>query len=272
MACHNDVAQEASVVAFPSGVEQEVFTSDARCMFCHQGRASTVQVNQNIADAGAADEDTVSPDIGFVNIHYRAAAATRFGGEVHGGYEYDGMEYAGYFFHNQVSQTCTDCHDPHTLEVKVAACTECHDEVVADDKESLQLIRTSKMDFDGNGNTSEGISAEIEAVHGQLLQAIMSYGKNVVDAPIAYDEHAYPYFFQDGDGSGAIEEGEAAFSNRYQSWTPRLLKAAYNFQYVEKDPGAFTHNPYYALQLMHDSIADLADGGSGVEVSGERPE
>jgi len=272
MACHNEVAQTATAVTFPSGVEEEVLTPDSRCMFCHQGRASTVQVNEAIAKAGAANEDTASPDLGFVNVHYRAAAASRFGGEVHGGFEYDGMEYAGYFFHDQASQTCNDCHNVHTLQVKVSACTECHNEVVADDKESLQLIRTSSADFDGNGDTSEGIAAEINAVEGQLLQAIMSYGKDVAGTAIAYDEHAYPYFFQDGDGSGAIEEGEAKFPNRYQSWTPRLLKAAYNFQYVQKDPGVFTHNPYYALQLMHDSIADLAAGGGSVADSGERPE
>ncbi len=35
------------------------------------------------------------------------------------------------------------------------------------------------------------------------------------------------------------------------------MKAAYNYQFVTKDPGAFAHNPAYAAQLLHDSIADL---------------
>jgi len=272
MACHNEVARTASIVTFPSGVEQQVLTPDARCMFCHQGRASTVQVEQAIAKAGAASDDTPSADIAFVNVHYRAAAASRFGGEVHGGFEYEGMKYDGYFFHDQASQLCSDCHNVHTLQVKVETCTECHKEVSADSKESLRLIRTSKVDFDGNGDTSEGIYAEIQTLHDQLLKAIMTYGKDVAGTAIAYNDAAYPYFFQDGDGSGAIEEGEAKFPNRYQSWTPRLLRAAYNYQFVGKDPGAFTHNPYYALQLMHDSIADLQKGDGGVEVSGQRPE
>lgn len=272
MACHNDVARSMSVVTFPSGVEQEVFTPDARCMTCHGGRASTVQVGEEIAKAGASpDDDTPSAEISFVNIHYRASAASRFGGEVHGGFEYDGKDYAGYYFHDQVSQLCTDCHSPHKLQVKVSTCTECHTEVMAEDKQSLRLIRTSKMDFDGNGDAKEGVYAEINTLHARLLDAIKGYGKQVAGTPIAYHEKAYPYFFQDGDGSGAIEEAEAVFPNRYQSWTPRQLKAAYNYQVVAKDLGIYTHNPYYALQLLYDSIADLAEAGSGVEVIGTRP-
>ncbi|WP_198666168.1 cytochrome c3 family protein [Tropicimonas sp. IMCC34043] len=271
MACHNEVSQHMTSVTFPSGVEQEVFTPDVRCMTCHGGRASTVQVNEAIEKAGVANDDTASAEIEFVNIHYRAAAATRFGGEVHGGFEYDGQEYAGYYFHDRDSQTCNDCHSPHTLKVKVNTCAECHDEVVGDDKKSLQLIRTSKADFDGNGDTSEGIYAEIQTVHDQLLLAIQGYGKDVVGTAVAYDKDAYPYFFQDSDGSGAIEEGEAKFPNRYQGFTPRMLKAAYNYQVVAKDPGAYTHNAYYVLQLMQDSIADLSTAGSGVEMSGARP-
>ena len=42
-----------------------------------------------------------------------------------------------------------------------------------------------------------------------------------------------------------------------QAWTPRLMKAAYNYQFVFKDPGAYAHNPTYATQLLHDALADL---------------
>ena len=55
----------------------------------------------------------------------------------------------------------------------------------------------------------------------------------------------------------------ASARNRYQNWTPRLLKAAYNYQFIAKDPGAYTHNPHYAIQLLQDSLADL---GKSVEV------
>ena len=61
---------------------------DAVCMQCHQGRASTIHVDAAIEKVAVADEDTVSPDLSFVNIHYYAAAATRYGTMVKGGYEY----------------------------------------------------------------------------------------------------------------------------------------------------------------------------------------
>jgi hypothetical protein len=47
--------------------------------------------------------------------------------------------------------------------------------------------------------------------------------------------------------------------NRYQSWTPRLLQAAYNYQVAKKDPGGYVHNPAYLLQLLHDSLESLSE-------------
>ncbi len=77
--------------------------------------------------------------------------------------------------------------------------------------------------------------------------------------PIVYDGHTFPYFFADTDSDGAVSPGEAIFPNRYQSWTPRLLRAAYNYQFVAKDAGAYSHNPNYAIQLLHDSMTDLSE-------------
>jgi hypothetical protein len=41
------------------------------------------------------------------------------------------------------------------------------------------------------------------------------------------------------------------------------LKAAYNYQYAQKDPGAFAHNAKYVLQVLYDSLEDI-----GADVSG----
>ena len=53
-----------------------------------------------------------------------------------------------------------------------------------------------------------------------------------------------------------------ASSNQYNAWTPRLLRAAYNYQYVAKDPGAFAHNGTYILQALYDSLDDLSGSGA----------
>ncbi len=49
-----------------------------------------------------------------------------------------------------------------------------------------------------------------------------------------------------------MDEGEKAYSK----FTPRLLKAAYNYQYSQKDPGIFAHNLAYAGQFLYDSLED----------------
>ena len=99
-------------------------------MECHQGRESTVSVNKVISDTGLTEDvDTVSEDLGFRNIHYFAAAATQFGTQAKGGYEYDGKMYDAKFFHVEGYNTCNTCHDPHTLELNIEECSTCHADV-----------------------------------------------------------------------------------------------------------------------------------------------
>jgi hypothetical protein len=43
-----------------------------------------------------------------------------------------------------------------------------------------------------------------------------------------------------------------------------LLRAAYNYQWVQKDPGAFAHNGKYILQVLYDSIADIGGDVTGL--------
>lgn len=114
------------------------------------------------------------------------------------------------------------------------------------------------MDVDGDGDVSEGIADHIQTLYTQLLVAIQSYALEVVGARIIYGENNYTYFFIDTEGKAMVDGGAAIFPNRYASWTPRLLKAAYNYQYVAKDTGACAHNPHYVLQLMYDSLEDLS--------------
>jgi hypothetical protein len=47
-------------------------------------------------------------------------------------------------------------------------------------------------------------------------------------------------------------------ANAYKRWTPRLVKAAYNCQFIGKDLGAYARNPRYALQILCDSLESLA--------------
>jgi hypothetical protein len=252
IACHNDKMVNLTSVTFPSGLKAEHQGADARCMTCHQGVESAASVNK--ATAGIAD-DKVEPKLDFINVHYTAAGAMLFGTMAKVGYEYSGKTYAGRFQHKDPYTRCTACHEIHALAVKVNDCAACHKEVT--DKASLHKIRVSKDDRDGNGDVNEGIAQEIEHLQTKLLAAIQDYAKTAAGKPIAYTPEVYPYFFNDTNGNGSADKDEAKFPNRYKAWTPRLLKAAYNYQFVFKDPGAFAHNPTYAVELLLDSLADL---------------
>jgi hypothetical protein len=111
----------------------------------------------------------------------------------------------------------------------------------------LQNIRepeASAWDYDGDGNKEEGMFFEIQGLQEVLLAEIQKYAADTAGAEIKYDAATYPYFMgTDGEN--------------YKNWTPRLLKAAYNYQVSIKDPGAFAHGNKYIVQLLNDSIEDL---------------
>ena len=132
-------------------------------------------------------------------------------------------------------------------------CGDCHTYSGDDVKD----IRVSTDDFDGDGNIQEGIAYEIEALQTALYEAIQFYARNELEMPIGYDPNTYPYFFLDTNRNSKIDPDEATVPNQYNAWSPRLLKAAYNYHYVVKDPGAYAHNSTYILQILYDSLLDI---------------
>lgn len=249
--CHNEAAQNMSPVQFPSGTTVDTFGSSAICTVCHQGRAWSGTVAT--ATEGMED-DVVIGDLNFINIHYKPSATSMMGGVVQGGFEYPGKVYKGQFTHVPGLNTCTDCHNPHSLEVQLDSCTTCHQNV-----DAFSSIRMSGADFDGDGDITEGIADPIKTLHAKLGDAMQTYATEVAGTPIVYSVHSYPYFFIDTDGDATASDTEAAFPNRYQSWTPRLLRAAYNYQFIAKETAIYTHNPHYALQLLYDSLENLSE-------------
>lgn len=265
--CHNAATATLNKVTFPSGKEVTGAGASSRCMICHQGRESKVSVDKKFETYKATDPDAVPAPIknaqgndapmGFSNIHYYAAGATLYGSQAQGGYEYDGKTYDGKFRHTEGIETCVGCHDSHSLEVKVETCAECHEGVkTVDDLKKIRM-QGSLADYDGDGNVEESIADELVGVQEALFAAIQEYAKTAAGTPIVYDPAAYPYFMADKDGDGKGDKNDKGGNVSYPSWTPRLLKAAYNYQVSLKDPGAFAHNSKYIIQLMYDSIEDL---------------
>jgi predicted CXXCH cytochrome family protein len=255
--CHNKAADALSTVTFPSGVTVDGLGGEARCMTCHQGRSSGPSVDAAIAAAAPATADTVSPMLTFQNIHYYPAAATLFAGRAKGGYQYAGQVYDVRFRHVDGYDTCIGCHDQHSTQVKFDACAGCHAGVTdVGAAHEIRMMSSVGIDYDGDGNTTEGIYDELVGLRDKLGAALRTYGKEH-GTPLCYSATAYPYWFVDGDGDGTCSAAEAVGANGFKSWTARLLRATYNFQLASKDPGAFAHNAKYIIQLLFDAVTDV---------------
>jgi hypothetical protein len=234
-----------ATVTFPSGATVTTAEGDESglCMQCHQGRESSVSVDRAIGSLGP--DDTMEGQ-NFLNVHYFAAGATRYGSDAAGGYQYEEKEYIGLSSHVPGFSTCEGCHDVHELLVKTDQCFKCHVGT-----EDVHYIRMSTEDFDGDGNVSEGIYDEINTMTQVLYDAIVAYSLNTANTNEVSYRNAYPYWFVANDGEDLV-------------WTPALLRAAYNYQYVLKDQGGFAHNGAYILQLLFDSIEAIGGDISGM--------
>ena len=252
--CHSPGLANLTEINLPSGMSHPVVGTEASCMTCHQGRASSATIENAVAQKG---EDDVDEELSFINPHYAVAAASLLGGDGALGYQYPGKTYEPRFRHAPSVTTCTSCHDPHSLAVAEETCLSCHQ------TGSSRDIRISRLSYDGSGNLSQGIHHDIVANRGQLFALITEYAREVAGTPVVYiDRH--PYFFADHNDDGQADQVEGA-PVPYRSWTPRLLKAAYNWKFIGADAGIHVHNPHYALQLLHDSAEDLS-GALGREL------
>lgn len=247
--CHNPGLGTVDEIQFPSGLMHPVSTTaEASCMSCHQGRAAGNMISEAI---GALELDTPDPELGFTNPHYAVAASTWLGEYGGSGYQYDGQTYSGRFFHARPVETCVSCHEPHSLQVAEETCTTCHQDGTPDN------IRLSRLSFDGSGDLEKGIRADIASNAQRLNDLMAEYSATIAGIAMIYDGHSYPYFFADTNADGRIDETDGR-TVAYGAWTPRLLRAAYNWKFVTADAGAFAHNPHYVLELLYDSIEDLA--------------
>lgn len=207
-------------VTFPSGASVSLDGPSNLCMECHQGRSSTPTVDARIA-AG---------NLSFSNIHYFAAAATLFGTEVQGGYEYAGRTYRGrntFAAHALLGApeltTCAGCHlrgdeIDHTFIPDLAVCVSCHTGASFETLDGSPIIN----------------AAAIQQLKDQLLGLLTASGVVAVDG--------FPYFDN--------------------ITTAQQLRAAYNWQVADKEPCGYIHNGGYIRQLLFDSVSDM--GGTPV--------
>jgi Zn finger protein HypA/HybF involved in hydrogenase expression len=239
--CHNEVAETRDFIVMPSGLEISGLGQESNCLECHQGLASSLQVAETIADN---PKDLVDPNLTMPNLHANAAGATFYGTQAQGGAEYPQYQFSSKFYH--IFDTCGTCHDPHTLQVRVDKCSACH--LGATSLAGVRNIRLSRIDYDGDGDITEGLEGEINTMMEKLWITMQLY------AALTDGADLIAYY-----GGFLNEVGE-----KYTTWTPNLLQAAYNYHYAAKDSGGYSHNPKYIMQLLYDSIDELGGRTRGM--------
>ena len=132
---------------------------------------------------------------GFRNVHYFAAGATLYGSQAQMGYEYDGKAYDPKFRHVAEFDTCIACHDQHATQVRVDKCAECHQGVKTVDDLKNNRENGSLKDYNGNGDTKEGIYYELKGLQDILYSSIQTYAREVAGTPSCTIRATYPYFW-----------------------------------------------------------------------------
>ncbi|MGF1464715.1 MAG: Ig domain-containing protein [Sandaracinaceae bacterium] len=282
VACHNATTAERDLAIFPSRGDQmselevgeEAFAAcvdnaggDATCLACHQGLASSDAVVAAILNSNGLGPDQPPDPMGMPptflrdqDAHFGMAGAIAYGAQARPATQYLGRGYDWRVRHAEGVETCTGCHDPHSLEVDIDECASCHSSDGlggwSPATDELRDIRasTSLSDYDGDGDTSEGIADEIDGLLELLYRAIQTYS---VEAPIfriCFDEATGNWFVDDDESAGPCDEGE---TEAYSSWTPRLLGAAVTYETVRAARAAYVHNPRYAIQTVFDAILSI---------------
>ncbi|MHB8713867.1 MAG: hypothetical protein ACYDAI_09950 [Trichloromonadaceae bacterium] len=225
-------------VTFPDLADSNV------CMACHTGRES----GGTIA-AKAADPATNWSNLSFINSHYLTAGGTVFSAS---GYHYAGLVYATPSnLHGGIGTAgsigtavgdngpCVKCHmssagagQSHSFDVVTkdvgevitainpSFCNACHTGALALAASDLNTLRS-------------GFEAAIAALEAQLAAKGFPF------------QASFPYFASKNWGDATTG--------------PNNMGAAFNYNLLAHDPGAYAHNVRYASRLIWDSIDWLDD-------------
>ena len=245
--CHSDVANGIVRTVTPNNPYADAsFTGNVNvgtsnvCMDCHAGMNNGADIQIKVGTADFTNQSFVSP-------HYLTA-----GGSMQGksGFNFTGRNYT-LFTDNAHGKVGVAGNNTTGTD---GPCVACHMSATA--KHSLSPVTTNE--------TTGAITALTTTVcancHADTLPASTLDTKRVAfnnaldvlkaalqDKGFTYSP-SYPYFA--AKNWGAVQAGA------------NVMGAAFNFKLFAAEPGAYTHNPEYAKQLIADSIEAVATGGS----------
>ncbi|BDG09226.1 hypothetical protein [Anaeromyxobacter paludicola] len=237
---------------------------DRVCASCHTGRENKTTIDLAI---GTKTPGTFS--VSFKNPHYLGAAGVMFGSTTHMLYEYPGQTYATTpVFYGTTGAAPGPYGSPHG-----GGCTGCHNPQGTQHGFGIDLATTvpggtyygvpNTLACDGchtNGSHGdhrlEPVKANVAALAAELLVKINAYQVAGGQNAVCYAGGAYPYWYV-----GTVHPGgqcDATETTGYGSkWDAKTAKAVFNYQWSQKEPGAYAHNYDYVAQALIDSIMDL---------------
>ena len=267
-ACHADnsgALREAGPITLPSFVydadrnpatdnDADVVLPDVGdsnvCLNCHAGRGNVTSILTASRSSRA-------------KAHHGAAAATVFSAVTHAGYEYDGLDYANksYFAHDVIgtvdadgneveegtgtSGPCVGCHMPSGSHLFDAVTTvpsdEDHPDLSVDVRDSISNQALCDACHSTHGVMTLAVVDEQKAGFVNALLLLENYLKNAPANYLGLDIHT-------------------TGNDNYKTVAMGAYGAFQNYKYLSDEPGAFTHNRFYAQRLIFDSI-DWLDNG-----------
>ena len=259
--CHTPAAETLTAVTFPSGAKVTGLGAEATCMTCHQGRASGADVDKVIADARSrcrrghgrrrpmrvhqhpllpgGGHALRRPGQGRLSVRRRRSTTPAS---------------ATWTASTPASAATTRTR----TQARWDACATCHPGVKdLPTRATSGMMSSRNRDYDGDGNRDRGhLPRARRAARRSCSQAIARYGVEK-NGPLCYGEHASLLVQGHQRQRGHAAPRRQCRANGYKRWTPRLPKAAFNYQMASKDPGAFAHNAKYIMQLLYDSTTDV---------------
>ncbi len=265
------------------------------CLNCHVGR-ETGKIIKELADPTLTSNKITTPsgpysfiNTSFENSHYLTAGATVFktsGFEFYSSYRYDNPSFyahdkigVGNHKNTGTSGPCITCHmkpDNHTFLP-----------VAKDSSGNITALTSTACNNTLCHNGSMGVT-EIEH-QKELFNAAMDALKAMLQNKLAiYFFNANPYFFTKPYVVGYKESGSCSENLAVKNWQTggttafsysattkscrsatavsgiidtgaNNMGAAFNYNLLFHDFGAFAHNRFYAKRLIYDSISWLYD-------------
>lgn len=255
--CHSDIGTGAVRHSPPARpyADDTYQTPDAAtsnlCITCHSGVRSGRSIRAQ-SDAGA--------DFGnlpFIGSHVSAAAGVLFRSI---GYEYAFKNYSNswHFKHDRIGKGHFKAYG-YDSGVD-GPCVGCH-------MTSPNAHSFSPVTVDGGGAVTAVVSTSCAACHSgpayldaarinarkSKFAASLRALQKVLETKGIYFADTSPYFFR--------SVGNTDPENAFTGWgNPDTMGAAFNFNLLQHEPGAYAHNMVYAKRLIYDSIDHLDNG------------